>query len=149
MFIVANIEEGSDERVRAPSRWRENWKRESRLGSVWGSEWGRRGVDVVGAKQPPQTKKANQQNPDRSLTLSEFLELLLRVSMAKFSRPEPHAPAAAAFESFMAAYVTPLLSGRRLGVDPDVFRKQRLCVEANDVFLTRHLPLLKVSEGWG
>jgi len=87
-------------------------------------------------------------NPDRSLTLSEFMELLLRIAMAKFSKTEPHDPAPAAFNRFMDEYVTPMLTARKLAVDPDNYRRERLYKEANDIFLTTHLTLLKTLYNW-
>mmetsp|Transcript_28051 Transcript_28051/g.61386 ORF Transcript_28051/g.61386 Transcript_28051/m.61386 type:complete len:536 (-) Transcript_28051:266-1873(-) len=92
----------------------------------------------------PKLQQVNSLNQPRSLNLYEFLDLTIRVALAKYNKSEPSLDPEAALQKLLdenLCRVTLLRPGT--GINTDIFRRERLYYEEVDDILKENLPLLK------
>jgi len=80
-------------------------------------------------------------NPDRALTRFEFMEILIRIAIAKYTKDGPMLSPSEAVNKLLVENVS--LAPPIAQLDSDLFRKERLYKEATDDVLRDNLPLIK------
>lgn len=82
-------------------------------------------------------------NNEKQLMRFEFLECLIRISVAKYMKdPVVIADLSVALDKLMTDHLVASLSNEAV-YDSNLFRKERLYFEENDILYKKHLPTLK------
>ena len=92
-------------------------------------------------KKMPQNSRVV--NNEKQLMRFEFLECLIRISVAKYMKdPVVIADLSVALDKLMTDHLVASLSNEAV-YDSNLFRKERLYFEENDILYKKHLPTLK------
>jgi len=84
---------------------------------------------VANLKDGDKASLANKLNPERALALFDFMDILIRISLAKYTKDSPFLPPPEALETFLSNHVLPAADKNQVNMQTDRFRRDRLYFE--------------------